>query len=208
MNQYELRYKSRKRPILFSGAMIRAILALLKTQTRRIAKGVELTEEEYPSLYVNEKGELWMVPYWKSNKLPSGSKSVKCPFGPGDTLWVKETFQWVDDGEDSGYVYRATDPDWESDEEWRWKPSLFMPNKASRISLRVVSVRLEHLQDISEEDAKAEGAQAMAVDDLGNTWKTYRRGFQSVWESINGPGSWQANPWVWVVTFCDSPKRR
>ncbi|MBO9151891.1 hypothetical protein ACFOTA_06710 [Chitinophaga sp. GCM10012297] len=219
------RYKPRKRPILFSGAMVRAIFALLKTQTRRIAKGVQLKDDEYPSFYVNEKGELWMVPLWKSNNLPSGSKAIKCPFGPGDILWVKETFQWVDAGEDSGYVYRATDPDWETTEEWRWKPSLFMPEKASRISLRVVSVRLERLQDISAEDAKAEGF-ACITKDGGLTWKygipdddglpgngrgigwpwneweeDPRNAFRTIWEKINGPGNWEASPWVWKIEF-------
>lgn len=78
----------------------------------------------------------------------------------------------------------------------RWRPSIHMPRWASRITLEVVGVRVERLQDISEEDAKAEGC-ALSAD-----WKAFGVvAFQQLWESINGPGSWDANPWVWVVEF-------
>lgn len=85
-----------------------------------------------------------------------------------------------------------------------WRPSIFMPRWASRITLEVTDVRVQRLQDISDPDAKAEGVKppdfGHSEYDAGSDW-TYRDGYASLWESINGPGSWDANPWVWVYTF-------
>ena len=76
-----------------------------------------------------------------------------------------------------------------------------MPRIASRITLEIVSVRVERLRSIGEQDAEAEGVSMCHIDDLGTTWMSFVRGFQALWESINGPDSWNANPWVWVVEF-------
>ena len=107
------------------------------------------------------------------------------PYGrTGDRLWVRET--WGHNPEGPGYVYRS---DGDFDMKFhgdRWRPSIHMPRWASRITLEVTGVRVERLQDINEEDALAEGVE---------------HAFRSLWESINGPGSWDANPWVWVVEF-------
>jgi hypothetical protein len=84
---------------------------------------------------------------------------------------------------------------------WHKRPSIFMPRKFSRIILEILNIKVERLQDITEESAKAEGTEPMHVDDLGQTFKTYRRGFQTLWESINGAESWNKNPWVWVIQF-------
>lgn len=99
---------------------------------------------------------------------------------------------------------------------WGWWPSIHMPRWASRITLEVVSVRVERLQEISEADAKAEGIESSRASQLcGGTWRDYSQGrrdpfedfsspvdsYRTLWESINGPGSWDANPWVWVVEF-------
>jgi len=145
--------------------------------------------------------------------------AVKSPYGkPGDRLWVRET--WAPDFEPYEFIYRADDGMFAS----RWRPSIHMPRWASRITLEVESVRVERLQDISEEDAIAEGIQANSKDggitvkygisdrdgwpgndDHGWHWhewcKTPREAYLKLWEKINGPGSVQANPWVWVVTF-------
>jgi hypothetical protein len=95
----------------------------------------------------------------------------------------------------------------------QWKPSIHMPRWASRITLEVVSVRVERLQDISEEDAMSESIESWeerGVDDAQDYYRDYVTGghvynakdsFRSLWQSINGPGSWEANPWVWVVEF-------
>jgi hypothetical protein len=83
------------------------------------------------------------------------------------------------------------------------RPSIHMPRWASRITLEIVSVRVERLEDISEEDAEAEGIvfdPPVAVDKMG-LCSLYRIAYRALWETINGPGSWDANPWVWVVEF-------
>lgn len=154
-----------------------------------------------------------------------------CPYGqPGDRLWVRETFVqgWplgadgiVDQYDAEGNAkpkqtwYRATSPDM----DWcdggddcpmpvPWKPSIHMPRWASRITLEITEVRVERLQDISEQDAQAEG---IAFDESHQCWPDYgqaappicnaRGSYRLLWQSINGPGSWTANPWVWAVSF-------
>ena len=84
-----------------------------------------------------------------------------------------------------------------------WKPSIHMPRWASRITLEITGVRVERLQDISPEDCWAEGIQEMrdAGDENGELRGSVKQDYQALWESINGPGSWNANPWVWVVEF-------
>ncbi len=140
---------------------------------------------------------------------------VRRPLGQtGDRLWVRETYKWADakdDGVNQSVVvaYRADDKasdiecslavhdgvvcDIESEEVCgeRWRPSIHMPRWACRLVLPLVSVRVERVQDITEEDAKAEG-----VEPIGGS---YREGFRAVWESIYG--SWDANPWVWVAEW-------
>lgn len=147
-----------------------------------------------------------------------------CPYGqPDDVLWVRENFAVA--GARTRYIadYDWTDEEKRLGETAKWKPSIYMPKDACRIFLKVVSVRVERLQDISEADAKAEGI--CIVDNepvlynnyLHNTknamWpgygsisKTYgftnpKDSFHSLWESINGIESWAINPWVWVVEF-------
>lgn len=137
----------------------------------------------------------------------------------GDRLWVRETFAWVDQGDDSGWVYRATDPDWETTEGWRWKPSLFMPRAASRILLEITSIRAEKLNDISEEDAMAEGVESWIEErqksrpthykvyyqdtpnDPAFYSSTAKCSFETLWQSINGPDSCNENPHVWAIGF-------
>jgi len=147
----------------------------------------------------------------------AGSPQRKCPQGrPGDRLWVKETCiishpNWADrdldlynvkdyDGNGRICQYIATSPDTSTpvkDYKLKVSPSMFMPRWASRISLEVVSVRVERLNEISEADAVAEGIPAFPSSPSNIPAMQY----QSLWESINGPGSWEKNPWVWVVEF-------
>jgi hypothetical protein len=177
----------KERPILFSAPMVRAILEGRKTQTRRIAKELN----EMPNL----DGILKRFPN------PKG-----CRYGkPGDRLWVRETWAHERDGtgcpDDNGVLYRATDPGWDDEETGlRWRPSIFMPRRASRITLEITDVRVQRLQEISEEDAQAEGAVGALDQSVGNNWCA-SQAFAALWESINGPDSWDANPWVWAVTF-------
>ena len=188
----------KERPILFSGPMVRAILEGRKTQTRRIVKGVEFIggrgDENDPSA--------WGYPYPDREGYADLTDGIPCPYGkPGDRLWVRETWQdwcpiwqgaWCGCGskEMAQNTHRpayAATPD-ERCHPAKWRPSIHMPRWASRITLEVVSVRVERLQEISNDDAIDEGTNGVDF-------------FHDLWQSINGPGSWDANPWVWVVEF-------
>jgi hypothetical protein len=200
------------RPMLFSAPMVRALLDGSKTQTRRVVK---------PQPYIDAQGNAcWngsnfgqdsRGPLIKAlaSPLPSSkTKRVHCPYGaPGDRLWVRET--WALDDEDNALMYRADlgfggdADDWERNRldgapRFRWKPSIHMPRTASRITLEITGVRVERLQDISERDAMAEGVKNSLHLPGGNF---ARENFEHLWWSINGEGSWETNPWVWVVEF-------
>jgi hypothetical protein len=167
--------------------MVRAILEGRKTQTRRIFKP---------------------QPAWHDISATKRYFFLDSKYGNvGDHLWVRETFQWVDMGDDSGYVYRATDPDWETTEGWTWKPSIFMPRAASRITLEITNIRYEELIEISENDAIAEGVEQWPDGNYKHYGKTpgkytfARFSYQSLWDQINGEGAWAQNPFVWVIEF-------
>ena len=184
----------KERPILFSGPMVRAILEGRKTQTRRVVK------EPYGLK------ALW----FKALGRPAVSQ---CPYGqPGDRLWVRETWQpgtW-------GPSYRA---DFTEESARRclnpWKSCIHMPRRFSRITLEVTEVRVQRLQDISEEDAQAEGCHLTASMTHGErgpgakSWVEmpkdgFKGLFRELWDSINGQRqgcAWADNPWVWAVSF-------
>ena len=210
---------TKERPILLNDEMVRAILDGRKTQTRRVAKNVHL-DSRYRAKWkaVRKHTEV-------SIDTPAAMLGEVCPYGqPGDRLWVREAWQgplvpWnraPELFEDSRPFecpeyceYRAdggTAPVFmNADDEERqgWRPSIHMPRWASRITLEITDVRVERLQDISEEDAKAEGVMGekeAAAADL-QWYDKPRRAFRFLWQSINGPDSWGANPWVWVIEF-------
>lgn len=159
----------KERPILFSAQMVRALLAGTKTQTRRALRPQPVD------------------PY-TGRDLPAGARPDSlpaCPYGvPGDRLWVRETWcnGMTEDGYD-GVCYRASG---DVCVEGRWRPSIYMPRWASRIVLELTSVRVERLHAITPADAIAEGVSSLSA-------------YRSLWESINGTGSWRSNPWVWVL---------
>lgn len=227
----------KERPILFSAPMVRAILDGRKTQTRRILKNQPPAEDYQLSWLINttdsDKKNLQGKAHWINMKGKQNKESdifFDCPYGKiGERLWVRETFCVVDDTQfegDKWIDYRATprylgshpagwDNDPENPEALTWKPSIHMPRWASRILLEITNVRVEQLQDISEEDAIAEGIEPHFAG-----WKPYRtffyeadgitpsnyfedprHSYMQLWESINGQGSWDLNPWVWVVEF-------
>ena len=202
---------SRERPIIFSGAMVRAILRGDKTQTRRVAK---LT----PAGHVKE-------PRGHRRWHPDGPEAdAACPYGkPGDVLWVRETlhptcegFDYAADGTECLDLDEATD---EQVELWarrcdpdpltaRSVPSIHMPRWAARLFLPVVAVRVERLQEITPSGAIAEGIRpscnSMTIDcDSDNP----RDDFAGLWDALQAQrpagkrAPWEANPWVWVIEF-------
>lgn len=195
----------KERPILFSKPMILALLAGTKSQTRRAVKRVSrFSAAGKPFDCIMDLDGL-------PSRLDLAPDNWElCPYGvPSDRLWVRETFCYS-----SGYVapegtvcYRANLPADEST-GWKWKPSIFMRRADSRITLEVVSTRIERLQEISEEDARAEGViqkfTAWLPHEGGTAFSTAREAYRSLWDDINGidgPGAWEASPWVWVVSF-------
>jgi hypothetical protein len=141
----------------------------------------------------------------------------RCPYGqPGDELWVRESWEWngdlpVFEQIRSGKVWYKADPK-STNPSIRWRPSIHMPRWASRITLEVVSVRVERLKDISEQDALAEGVDmqqriemyfAPGIECVTVIMKprTALEAYAALWESIHGAGSWEANPWAWVLEF-------
>lgn len=187
----------KERPIIFSAQMVRAILEGRKTQTRRVIKP-QPTVSEQRLRELSAWAEGFTLSQQVNAAFQSGCIDASCPYGrPGDTLWVRETWWGERQDFDAGLrpAYAATDPKTEAG----WRSPIHMPRWASRITLEITGVRVERLQDISEADAEAEGVAEIGERLLGVT--PCRARFFKLWESINGPGSWDANPWVWVVEF-------
>lgn len=217
----------KERPILFSAPMVRAILSGVKTQTRRVVKPLpEFCGGQGEQLDVRCWG--WMNEDRDGPNFLSVADS-RCPYGsPGDRLWVRETFSTdaVSMYPCPRAWYRATDFNdrsdlndwhvcpkesrgryadclacWEEREgrKFKWRPSIFMRREFSRITLEIVSVRVERLNEISGVDAWREGCpyhpKAEPTPDDVKAW------YRELWESLNGDGSWALNPWVWVVEF-------
>ena len=205
-------------PILFSTPMVQAILAGNKTQTRRIVK-------PQPIVCDDARGGH----YWPSNAVQSMVHVEKelqdydgiwrgliddCnPFGGvGDRLWVRETFRLYDSDEcphadfpcgcprNGTPLYKASHDC--SDGE-KWKPSIHMPRKAARLFLEITNIRIERLNDITSEDAKAEGfdySTHPSAIEMGYAIGA-KTNFRVTWEQIYGQNEWNKNPWVWVVEF-------
>ncbi|MBZ0126401.1 MAG: hypothetical protein K8F32_08535 [Rhodocyclaceae bacterium] len=182
-----------ERPILFSAPMVRAILDGRKTQTRRIVK-------PQPTITALDDGRYdaaWGGRFALGCSTPGECLSPWSPYGqPDDRLWVRETFSEFDtlNGMVCWYKAESDDPDYWHNVTWR--PSIHMPRRLSRITLEITGVRVERLQEISEADAEAEGCTADPCDG-----PTFYDDFASLWRRINGPDSWAANPWVWVISF-------
>lgn len=204
----------KERPILFSAPMVRALLDGSKTQTRRVVKSQPTNgwEFENPPVFGRitsphpKRGRFGaFIQRGLGTDFPE-TDLIPCPYGQsGDRLWVRETWchKWDDmHGYLDEYWYRASTPDVDhadGDGKSPWKPSIHMPRAASRITLEITGVRVERLQAISEADAIAEGAQWAACGSPQEG--SHKAGYAQLWESINGPGSWDKNPWVWVVEF-------
>jgi hypothetical protein len=193
------------KPIIFSTPMVQAILDGKKTQTRRVVKinGCPITSPK-ESLELTKEGLIY-------HSFCSMSGYYKPLCQPGDILWVRETWSRDESGE---YVYRTnygtTEDDSFPPSMFKWRPSIFMPREAARIFLKVTNVRVERLQDISEEDAMAEGCITFhdktgdgKFEDVLEFDLTARDAFCELWQRLNlkrGYG-WETNPWVWVYEF-------
>lgn len=202
-----------ERPILFSDAMVRAILSGAKTQTRRVLRQQPLhigvyTERgrEVDWVHVDDDGD------------PMDGPGITCPYGvPGDRLWVREAWRcctvepeidYRADGDDSRYPLDGSSEWWA---HWRtrsaggrWQPSIYMPRWASRLTLEVTDVRVERVQAISPSDACAEGVFGEGRYATAPPLPYPVATFASLWDSINGERvgcSWADDPWVWVVGF-------
>lgn len=197
----------RERPILFAAPMVRAVLADVKTQTRRALKPAGR--------------------YRLDLAAPADGGPSRCPYGKsGELLWVREAWDFIPEGDpgtpncagirywaDGGYELRSPPSDFNPMlyGKERVRPSIHMPRWASRITLEIIGVRVERLQDISEADAIAEGIQrwplGFRVDVSGapkhesRTFERAQAAYRWLWQSINGAGSWDLNPWVWVLQF-------
>jgi len=227
------------RPIIFSGPMVKAILAGRKSMSRRVVN-------PQPESEAGPTGPLmWGHPDLCglfAEHVFGGcfTKMVPCPYGaPGDRLWVREIFRAIEDpGAERHEVrrkYRDEDGethyvvvDYKADAPTRimdqlgkpeWKSPIHMPRWASRVTLEVTAVRVERLQEITEEDARAEGIRSdilpacgdhpdlacyVSEPDDNHAYRTRVEAFRKSWDHVNGkrPGcSWDANPWVWVLSF-------
>lgn len=198
----------RERPILMSAPMVRALLDGTKTQTRRVVK------PQPPAIC-----RAVYLPFSQENNWQGYGKDDlicwygECPYGvPGDQLWVRESFA-PDPVQNSRLLAYRADMDANQSGEIRWKPSIHMPRWASRILLQITGVSVERLQDISAEEAMAEGMHEFQLP-TGSVFGYSRSGtpgpllgdtpvaaYYALWEQLNGAGSWEANPWVWVVEF-------
>lgn len=210
--------KIKEYPILFTAPMVRAILDDRKTMTRRV-------------INPQPAGGVRASPFVPSGVEDMHGRELRCPYAK-ERLWVKETFlhatyvslaesgdhqmsranlvEYVADGARPRYLY----PGVGGSPYMQKRPSIHMPRWASRINLEIVGVKVERLQDISEEDARAEGVEpwvpagaALAAIDKevserqGWDYPRYRNSFHELWDTINGPESWALNPWVWVISF-------
>ena len=183
----------KERPIIMTGDSVRAILGGRKTQTRRVIKPQPTAVDE---MYGPNKYWLKMDTYTITEH--------HCPYGRvGDRLWVRETWHHAGPERTPGYVsYRADGEfmEYYKKQGYKWRPSIFMPRWASRLTLEVVSVRVERVQEISSKDAIAEGVEYDVSKPGG--WPVDR--FAFLWDKINGKRgySWDSNPFVWVIEFC------
>ncbi|EPH3083548.1 ASCH domain-containing protein [Klebsiella pneumoniae] len=196
----------KERGMIFNGEMVRAILDGRKTQTRRIMAPQPADDIER-CIFPNPEAIGWK----SSLRHKHGSTTAHfCPHGkPGDLIWVRETWaRYNIDQNSHDIAYRATTPaDWP--EEGRWRPSIHMPRWASRILLEITDVRVERLNAISEEDARAEGIIDGGCLNCGepepcgcaNPEPDATDAFAYLWQSIYGQESWNDNPWVWVISF-------
>lgn len=209
-------HEPRERAVLFSAAMVRALLAGAKTQTRRQMSvqphdGAEVVCDDFYPTVIAKNGDEEPGPEVFGAWWSDGEEAIRCPYGkPGERLWVREAWRADIDFDDRpprdivevAHVWYEADGGLSGirglSRQGKLRPSMFMPRWACRLVLTLTSVRVERLTGISEADALAEGITHSTLTDP-------RVEYRWAWEQINGPGSWSANPWVWVLDFHCGP---
>ncbi|EDV3055199.1 hypothetical protein HU71_004732 [Salmonella enterica subsp. enterica] len=206
----------KERGMIFNAEMVRAILDGRKTQTRR---PIKWKQTRFTEMAERDDGSLWP---WAEDCERGGDIWFACPFGVvGDRIWVRETFRVHSRATDvATLVYRASVRNSWTEQTHRvpvavcnkpatpekWTPSIHMPRWASRITLEITDVRVERLNNISYDDAISEGIkQEWTCIDPGLGSYAHKNDvqddYETLWKSIYGTDSWQANPWVWVIEF-------
>lgn len=210
------------KPILFNTEMVQAILSGRKTATRRVVKS-QLPKN---TVKINEVDPIGYMSFQTTDRLLDGWGNRRAPYQTDDILYVRETWCQLAHVDENGYThyddcqyYYATDGDYQidlyddngfllDDQCMKWRPSIHMPKEAARIFLRVTNVRVERLQEITEEQAEAEGVRARHDRSCDGT--SARIAFAELWDSTMPPNKsrfncpengWSTNPWVWVVEF-------
>jgi hypothetical protein len=194
---------TRERPIIMTGESVRAILDGRKTATRRVVKPQPVD--------IDECGPYRQVPIVDRGLTFMDRHHIACPYGAvGDRLWVRENWGYVEGQPERYYQADAIESTWPVE---RWRPSIHMPRAWSRLTLEITAVRVERLQAITEDDARAEGVErefevTLATFTNGSLHtidraSTYLLGYKHAWDEINQKRGypWSSNPWVWVVSF-------
>ena len=193
------------KPILFNTEMVRAILDGRKSCTKRLVK---TRRKDACGFYVTKKADGTFSGIYEYDENESMfDNPLMPPYQPGDILYIRET--WSEGYEDGTYIYKADDkladlPTFKESSKLIYHPSIHMPKEAARIWLKVTDVRVERLQDMTDDDAEAEGC---------FDYTSIALGFPDVWDStikksdIDRYG-WDTNPWVWVIEFeqCEKPE--
>lgn len=208
----------KERPIIFNSDEVRAILDGRKTMMRRVIK-----PQPYEIAYRDRHENIESACFWRGEEHEDWPRPKDCPYGvPGDRLWVKETWRasnpvagWVDCQYKTGQnrLIHLEGKEYKQAERFgmhrsirdKWTSPVSMPRWASRITLEIINVCVERLQDISEEDAKREGMERHGGWNANETeYGVNCRGpFSRLWDSVNTKLGyrWDANPWVWVIGF-------
>lgn len=207
---------SKEKPIIFNIEMVKAILADRKTKTRRLNGLKEINEN--PNIwtlrkmgilgyYAKKSAQGKFGAYFETEKLMPRTLNicpVVCPWEVGDVLWVRETWNGIRLGNKTEYWYKAGN-EFEDSADEKWRSPRYMPKVAARLFLEVKDIQVERVQDITEEDARAEGVIPFPKDPEGDCWADglYRTAFQYMWNKINGwnPNAFELNPWDWAVAF-------
>lgn len=198
----------KEHPIIFSTVMIQAIMAGGKTMTRRIIKPQPHFDKDSGYWYLDKKRESVM-----SNRPPNewmGFNPRK--YGnPGDKIWVRENFYQCIDNNDRRYYAASEKPEDTENRHYKLCPSIYMPRIASRITLEITDIKVERVQDITQDDIEREGLWFYSKeyrdeicinrDSVYALQSTRIKYFRKLWETINGSDSWIENPWVWCISF-------